>query len=115
MARPVIWSWPRAFLVAVLAIWAPSLPPLALGAVAGHAHCVRTYLQCLPLLPGVFPSLALGAQEAWFFAIAAAASAALVLFVAWLLRTSYYKAFVAVVVAVAAGAHALVFAELLRR
>jgi len=66
--------WRRCCANASSTIWLPTLLPVLTGALADCGHCATSYLLSLPLVPGLLAPLAMGLDDAWFFAVGGAAT-----------------------------------------
>lgn len=47
----------RAAVVAIGALWLPSLLPFAIGPLTECGHCIRNYLQLIPVMPGIVAAM----------------------------------------------------------
>jgi len=70
--------WSRALPLAALAVYLPTAAPFAVGPLTECGHCVTTYLQLLPVVPGIV-SLALMSSRGDAASIAIAGACTLLL------------------------------------
>ena len=113
---PTERSWPRAFLLAAVPVWLPTLTPFGLGMLRESEHAAASYAKCLPIVPGVLVPLLMELPGAWFFAVGGLATLVLASVLAVALRELPRPwSFAAQgVVALAVSAEAVGFASLLQ-
>ncbi|MFO0278651.1 MAG: hypothetical protein ACK533_15380 [Planctomycetota bacterium] len=73
-APAAVVPWRRCCANATWTIWLPTLLPVLTGALADCGHCATSYLLSLPLVPGLLAPVAMGLDDAWFFAVGGAAT-----------------------------------------
>ncbi len=62
-------TWWRAGCLAALTLWIPVLVPVVGGPLRDCAHCLRTFLLCLPMVPGALAPTLLQVPGVWFFVV----------------------------------------------
>jgi hypothetical protein len=77
VGRPGTRTWRHALLLAALTLYVPVMMPVLLGMLRDCGHCATQYWLSAPVVPGVLVSLLLGLDDAWFFLVAGAVTAAL--------------------------------------
>lgn len=99
---------------AALALWLPALAAFVASPLAECDHCVRNYLAILPVFPGFFAGIWLG-HGVWAIVLAGAATLVLLALLATLFGVAGRRwPWLAVPVALVAGAQAIGLGHLLR-
>ena len=113
---PAERSWPRAFLLAAVPVWLPTLTPYGVGMLRESDHAAASYAKSLPVVPGVVVPLLLELPGAWFFAVGGLATVVLASVLAVALRElpRPWSLGAQAVVALAVSAEAVGFASLLQ-
>jgi hypothetical protein len=113
---PAVRSWPRAFLLAAVPVWLPTLTPFGVWMLREGDHGAAEYAKCLPIVPGVVVPVLMELPGGWFFVVGGLVTVALASVLAVALRElpRPWSLGAQAAVALAVSAEAVGFASLLQ-